>query len=427
MIGSAIDTVLAGLDDIRAQVEDFYKDLHSHPEPGFAEERTSGRVADRLRQWDYRVTDGIGGTGVVGVLENGDGPTVLLRADMDALPLKEDTGLPYASTLVLTGDDGEDMPFMHACGHDVHVTCLLGFAQLMAGSRDAWSGTLITLFQPSEENGAGADAMLDGGLADVIPRPDVAFAQHVLPYPAGYVGVRSGTFLSAADSLRITLHGQGAHGSMPQAAIDPVVLAALCVVRLQTIVSRELAATTPAVLTIGSIRAGDSPNVIPDEAVIELNVRTYDEQTRSHVLDAIERCVRSESTASNAPADPDIERLGSFPLTINDTEVVERLAEAFADRFGDDSHTIGLESASEDFSRIPDAFDTPYAYWGLGGLDPDLYAEAAREGAVGPDIPVNHSSRFAPVIQPTLDTGISTLAVAALTWLGCEELRALRA
>lgn len=418
MTGSAIATVLAGLDDIRPQVEDLYKDLHAHPELGHAEHRTSARAADLLRRWDYRVTDGIGGTGVVGVLANGDGPTVLLRADMDALPIREDTGLPYASTVTTTDRDGGRTPVMHACGHDVHVACLLGSARLMAASRDAWRGTLITLFQPSEEGGDGADAMLDDGLADMIPRPDVALAQHVLPYPAGHVGVRPGSFLSAADSLRITLHGRGAHGSMPQAAVDPVVLAALCVVRLQTVVSRELAATTPAVLTVGSVRAGSGPNVIPDSAVMELNVRTYDDQSRRRVLDAITRCVKGEAAASGAPVEPDIERLSAFPATVNDTETAERLAQAFGDHFGDDAHTIGLQTASEDFSEIPQAFDAPYAYWGIGGIDPELYADAVRRGTVDSEVPVNHSSRFAPVLQPTLDTGVSALTVAALAWLG---------
>lgn len=419
MTTSATDTVLAGLGGIRPRVEELYEDLHAHPELGFAEHRTSALVAERLRRWGYRVTDGVGGTGVVGVLSNGDGPTVLLRADMDALPVREATGLAYAST-VTTTDGGGERPVMHACGHDVHVTCLLGCARLMAAARGAWRGDLVVLFQPSEENGAGADAMLVDGLADLVPRPDVAFAQHVLPHPAGRVGVRAGAFLSSADSLRVTLHGRGAHGSMPQAAVDPVVLAALCVVRLQTVVSRELAATTPAVLTVGSIRAGDGPNVIPDSAVLELNVRTYDSRTRGRVLDAVTRCVRAESAASDAPAEPDVEYLDSFPPTLNDADVTARLERAFRARFGDDVSTVGPQTASEDFSAIPDAFGAPYAYWGIGGTDPDLYADAVRRGAVDSEVPVNHSGRFAPVPQPTLDTGVSALVVAALAWLGRE-------
>ncbi|MFJ6123811.1 M20 family metallopeptidase [Streptomyces griseoviridis] len=418
---AAADRILQGLDDVRQQVEDFYRDLHAHPELGLAETRTSARVADRLRDWGYEVTDGIGGTGVCGVLKHGDGPTVLLRADMDALPVREATGLPYASTATTTDRSGNEVPVMHACGHDVHVACMLGFARLMAEAEDGWQGTLVVLFQPSEENGDGADAMLSDGLADRVPRPDVAFAQHVLPYPAGHVAVRAGAFLSAADSLRVTLHGRGAHGSAPQAAVDPVVLAAMCVVRLQTIVSRELAPTTPAVLTVGSITAGSSPNVIPDSAVIELNVRSYDDATRTHLLDAIERCVRAESEASGSPEAPTIEKLSEFPPTHNDADVAKRLDEAFRAHFGDRAGTAELQTASEDFSEIPRALGAPFCYWGIGGTDPDRYAEAERKGTVNQDIPVNHSAAFAPVIQPTLDTGVSALVVAALTWLQTPE------
>ncbi|MFF8024387.1 M20 family metallopeptidase [Streptomyces sp. NPDC007896] len=409
--------VLAGLEGIRSDLEDFYKDLHRHPELGLQEHRTAKKASDALRNFGYEVTDGIGGTGVIAILANGEGPTVMARADMDALPVREQTGLPYASTITVTGDDGTEQPVMHACGHDVHVTCLIGCARLMAQAKDAWRGTFVALFQPSEENGDGADAMIDDGLTSKAPRPDVVLAQHVLPYPAGYVGTRPGSFLSAADSLRVTVHGQGAHGSMPQAAVDPVVLAAVIVVRLQTIVSRELAATTPAVVTVGSIHAGTGPNVIPDSAVIQLNVRTYDDASRTQVLDAIERIVKAESEASRSPKAPEIERTASFPPTVNDEAPTRRVAEAFAAHFGDDAHTIALQTASEDMSEIPKAFGTQFTYWGIGGIDPDLYAAAAKNGTIAQDIPVNHSPTFAPVTQPTLDTGVSAMTVAALAWL----------
>lgn len=263
-------TVLAGLGSVRSDLEDLYQDLHRHPELGLREHRTAKKAAESLRRSGYDVTEGVGGTGVIGVLANGDGPVVMARADMDALPVRERTGLPYASTATVTDEDGREQPVMHACGHDVHVTSLVGCARLLAGHRDDWRGTFVALFQPSEENGAGARAMVEDGLTDRSPRPDVVLAQHVLPYPAGYVGTRSGSFLSAADSLRVTVHGRGAHGSAPQASVDPVVIAASVVVRLQTVVSRELAATTPAVVTVGSIHAGSGPNVIPDRAVLEL-------------------------------------------------------------------------------------------------------------------------------------------------------------
>ena len=411
-------TVLSGLDDVRADVEDLYRDLHRHPELGLREHRTAKKTGDALRDLGYDVTEGVGGTGVIGVLANGDGPVVMARADMDALPVRERTGLPYASTATVTGEDGDEQPVMHACGHDVHVACLIGCARLLAGRRDAWRGTFVALFQPSEEQGNGAEAMIDDGLTTKSPRPDVVLAQHVLPYPAGYVGTRPGSFLSAADSLRVTVHGRGAHGSMPQAAVDPVVAAAMIVVRLQTVVSRELAATTPAVLTVGSIHAGSGPNVIPDRAVIELNVRTYDDATRGQVLDAIERIVRAECEASRSPVPPEIERIASFPPTVNDEEPTRRVADAFASYFGDDAHTVERQTASEDMSEIPRAFGVPFTYWAIGGIDPGRYAEAARNGTVSEDIPVNHSAGFAPVVQPTLDTGVSALTVAALAWLG---------
>ncbi|GAA2981998.1 MULTISPECIES: M20 family metallopeptidase [Streptomyces] len=411
-------TVLAGLDADRPALEDLYKDLHRHPELGLREHRTAKKAADALRACGYDVTEGVGGTGVIGVLRNGDGPVVMARADMDALPVREETGLPYASTVTVPDGNGGEQPVMHACGHDVHVTGLIGCARLMARGRDAWSGTFVALFQPSEENGDGAAAMIDDGLTDKAPRPDVVLAQHVLPYPAGYVGTRPGSFLSAADSLRVTVHGRGSHGSMPQAAVDPVVMAAMIVVRLQTVVARELAATTPAVVTVGSIHAGSSPNVIPDRAVIELNVRTYDDATRGQVLDAIERIVRAECEASRAPREPEFERTTSFPPTVNDEEPTRRVADAFGAYFGDDAHTVELQTASEDLSEIPQAFGVPFTYWAIGGIDPERYAEAARKGTVSQDIPVNHSATFAPVVQPTLDTGVSAMVVAALAWLG---------
>ncbi|MFJ3278108.1 M20 family metallopeptidase [Streptomyces halstedii] len=411
-------TVLAGLDGIRTELEDLYEDLHRHPELGLREHRTAGKAADALRGFGYEVTDGIGGTGVVAVLANGEGPVVMARADMDALPVRERTGLPYASTVTVTDDDGTEQPVMHACGHDVHVTSLIGCAQLMSRARDAWKGTFVALFQPSEENGDGAEAMIDDGLTSKAPRPDVVLAQHVLPYPAGYVGTRTGSFLAAADSLRVTVHGRGAHGSMPQSAVDPVVMAAMIVVRLQTIVSRELAATTPAVVTVGSVHAGTGPNVIPDSAVIQLNVRTYDDASRTQVLDAVERIVKAECQASRSPREPLIERISSFPPTVNDEAPTRRVAEAFAAYFGDAAHTIDPQTASEDMSEIPRAFGAPFTYWGIGGTDPGLYAAAEKKGTLAQDVPVNHSSAFAPVVQPTLDTGVSALTVAALAWLG---------
>ncbi|WP_446666907.1 amidohydrolase [Flexivirga sp. B27] len=421
MSTTAAHRVLTGLDDARDDLEAFYRDLHEHPELSHQETETAAKVADRLRSAGYDVTTGIGGPGVVGILHNGDGPRLLLRADMDALPVKEATGLDYASTVTATDESGEATPVMHACGHDVHVACLATAATLLADAKDQWSGTLVALFQPAEEVGDGARGMLDDDLRSVVGAVDVAHAQHVLALPAGIVGTRPGSVFSAADSMRVTVHGRGAHGSMPQAAVDPVVLASMIVIRLQTIVSREIAPTESAVLTVGSIRAGSKSNVIGDNAVIELNVRTYDDATRQHVLDAIKRIVTAECMASDSPKEPEFELYDRFPPTINDTDTTDKVSAAFADFFGDDAQELPLQSASEDFSDIPTALKIPYSYWGLGGIDPKAYAAAEKAGRVSADIPVNHSPYFAPVIQPTLDRGVEALVVAAIAQLGTDS------
>src|SRR3954447_273506 len=288
---TSVSAVLAGLERSRPWQEELYRDVHEHPELSHQETRTAGLVAARLRGAGFEVHEGVGGTGVVGVLRNGDGPAVLLRADMDALPVREATSLPYASDVAAVDDAGDQVPVMHACGHDMHVACLAGAAQLLAEGRRHWAGTLVALFQPAEEVGDGARGMVEDGLAELIPVPQVALAQHVLPGRAGQVATRAGAVLSAADSMRITVHGRGAHGSMPQAAVDPVVLAAMIVVRLQTVVSREVAPGETAVLTVGSLQAGTKSNVIPESATLQLNVRTFSDSTRRTILDAIRRIV----------------------------------------------------------------------------------------------------------------------------------------
>ncbi len=416
-VSSSTSSVLAGLDSVRDWQEQLYRDLHQHPELSHQEDRTARTASDRLGRAGFDVRSGVGGTGVVGVLGNGDGPTVLLRADMDALPVREATGLDYASTATATDDDGNDVPVAHACGHDVHVTCLLGAASLLAGAREQWGGTLVALFQPAEETSNGAQGMVDDGLADLIPAPDIALGQHVLPAPAGQLGTHAGPALSASDSIRITVHGRGGHGSMPQATVDPVVLAAMIVVRLQTVVSRETPPSEITVLTVGSIQAGTKSNVIPDTAVLQLNLRTYSEQTRQQLLDAIRRIVTAECEASGCPAEPEIELYDRYPLTDNDAAATDRVANAFRDVFGDRAVTMDQQTASEDFSDIPAAFGIPYTYWGLGGIDAETYRRAEQAGRVSQDIPVNHSAAFAPVIQPTLDAGTQAAVVAALAWL----------
>jgi len=416
-LSSATD-VLNGLPSVSAWEERVYKDLHAHPELSFHETRTAALVATKLKELGYDVFEQIGRTGVVGILRNGTGQTVLARADMDALPIKERTGLPYASTLTATDDAGVAVGVSHACGHDVHVTCLLGAVDLLARATRSWSGTFVAVFQPAEEAAAGAKAMLKDGLRDRIPKPDVAFAQHVLAYPAGTVGTQVGPVLSAGDSIRITLHGKGAHGSMPHSSVDPVVLAALVVLRLQTIVSRETKPGDFAVLTVGSSVAGAKSNIIPDHAVLLTNLRTYDLAVRKRMIDSIERMVNAECEASGSPKPPEFHYYDQYPLTENDPEATKRITAAFRSHFTSGTvFNLGHQTASEDFSDIPNALGTPYTYWGIGGIDAEKYERASAAGRVEQDIPVNHSEFFAPVIEPTLSTGTQALVVAALAYL----------
>ena len=415
---SSMDEILKALPTTSVWQEHFYKDLHAHPELSFHETNTAALAASKLKEFGYEVLEGIGRTGVVGILRNGDGRTVLARADMDALPVRENTGLPYASTVTADDGSGNTVGVSHACGHDVHVTCLLGAAELLAGARQSWAGNFVALFQPAEEVAGGARSMIDAGLRDRIPKPDVAFAQHVLAFPAGKVGTHSGPVLSAGDSIRITLYGKGAHGSMPHNSVDPVVLAAMVVLRLQTIVSREIKPGEFAVLTIGSSVAGAKSNIIPDRAVLLANLRTYDTGVRKRMIDSIERMVKAECEASVSPRAPEFEYFDQYPLTDNDQEVTEAITATFRDHFGADTvFDLGRQTASEDFSAIPDAFGTPYTFWGLGGIDPEKYQKALEAGRVEQDIPVNHSEFFAPVIEPTLSIGTQAMVAAALNYL----------
>src|SRR3954466_10979477 len=410
------DAVLTGLDAITAGLEELYRDVHAHPELSMQEQRTAAKAAERLQAAGYAVTTGVGGTGVVGLLANGDGPTVMLRADMDALPVKEATGLPYASTITANDPAGHVTPVMHACGHDMHVTWLAGATRLLARARDAWQGTVLAVFQPAEETAQGAQAMIDDGLFDRFPKPDVILGQHVMPAPAGRIGYRPGTTQAAADSLEVRLFGRGAHGSMPASSVDPVGMAAATVLPLQTIVSREVAAGQAAVVTIGALQSGTKDNVIPDEALLKLNVRTFDEQVRSHVLDAITRIVEAEATASGAPRAPEITTTEHYPLTVNDPDRTARVAAALRRQFGDDRvrELAAPYSASEDFGSFGTEWGAPSVFWYVGGTDANAYRRAEQAGRVTQDIPTNHNARFAPVIHPTLETGVQAMTIAAL-------------
>jgi amidohydrolase len=401
---SIFNGVEAMLDDL----EELYKDVHRHPELSMQEERTAGIAAERLEKAGFDVTTGVGKTGVVGLLHNGDGPTVMVRADMDALPVQEATGLDYASET-----DG----VMHACGHDMHVAWLAGAAALFAAARDDWQGTLMPVFQPAEETAAGAQGMIDDGLCGRFAKPDVVLGQHVMPSRASIVGTRSGVMTSAADSFEIRMFGRGAHGSMPEASIDPVVMTAATVMRLQTIVSREIAAAQSAIVTVGAMQVGTKENVIPDEGVIKLNVRTFDEKVRTHVLDAIKRIVEAEAQASGAPQ-PEITPLDQYQLTRNDPDAAAKVRTALRAHFGEDN-VVDLAaplSASEDFGSFGSEWHVPSVFWTVGGTDPGTYDKAEKEGRLS-ELPTNHNPHFAPVIHPTLETGVQTLLAAAGAWL----------
>ena len=404
--------VLSQLESELEWLRRLYMELHRNPELSLEEHATSKIVQEHLASFGFDVIRA-GGTGIVGMLANGDGPVVLARADMDALPVSETTGLPYSSQV-----DG----VMHACGHDLHVAALLGAAKLLSDNRASWAGTYIALFQPGEEVGAGAKAMVDDGLVAKLPKPDVAIAQHVMPLPAGTLATTAGPVLSAGDSIRVTVYGSGAHGSMPHLSVDPVVLAASIVLKLQTIVSRETRPGEFAVVTVGALNAGTKSNIIPDQATLLLNVRTYDNELRERVLASIERIVAGECAAAGSPRLPDFEPYDQFPLTSNDKAVTERVTASFVDHFGADMVSrADPQTASEDFSRIPDAFDVPYTFWFLGGVDAEVYRTALDNGTVAQDIPANHSPRFAPVIDPTLSIGVQAQVIAALSYLAKKE------
>jgi hippurate hydrolase len=413
----SVSAVLSSLEQLLPDLEALYKDLHAHPELSMQETRTAEVAADRLRKAGFAVTTGVGKTGVVGLLENGQGPTVMLRADMDALPIEEATGLPYASKATVKDSTGKLVPVSHMCGHDIHVTWLAGAAALLAGARDAWHGTLLVVFQPGEETAQGARAMIDDQLFQRFPKPDVVLGQHLMVGRAGDVAGSSGPITSAADSLQIRLFGRGAHGSMPQASIDPVVMAAATVLRLQTIVSREVAAADAAVVTIGVLQAGTKENVIPDDAIIKLNVRTFDAGVRERVLASIERIVNAEAEASGAPRKPEITTLDRYPLNVNDAPASQRIAAAFRAHFSETRvHHTGPAPASEDFGCFGTEWGAPSVFWFVGGNEAEAYERAKKAGKLH-ELPVNHSPHFAPVLHPTLGTGVEAMVVAALAWL----------
>ena len=409
--------------------EGAYKFFHSNPELSLLEKNTASTISSHAALSSFKIHTSIGGHGLACILENGSGPKVLLRADMDALPVFEKTGLDYASSIkMVVSADGIEKPVMHACGHDMHVTCLLAAAKWLSSEEimKRWAGTLILVFQPNEERAGGAQAMVDDGLYDKVPIPDVVLGQHVMPLSVGKVGVRKGTIMSAGDSFKVTLHGRGGHGSMPHICIDPVVLAANVVVRLQGIVSREVDPQESAVVTVGSLQAGETENIIAAEAVLRLNVRTQTTATRGKVLNAIKRIVEKECEASGCEKKPLIEETTRFPLTSNDAEVTAKLSTSFGDLFGENFiGDLAPYNASEDVSILATSVGKPCCFWFFGGIDAEKWDEATKQGRIAQDIPVNHSAHFAPVIQPTLKIGTESLCAAALTFLGNKEQEVL--
>jgi hippurate hydrolase len=400
-------------------LEALYIDLHQHPELSFQETRTAGIAAGHLRDLGLEVHEGIGVTGVVGVLANGDGPVVWVRADMDALPVGEQSGRPYASTATGIDPAGNTVPVMHACGHDMHVTAMIGAVEKLVAERAEWTGTLVVLIQPAEEYGAGARAMLDGGLLDLVPKPDIVLGQHVTPLPAGTIGVRPGTQMAASDGLTVTLHGRGGHGSRPHSTIDPIVMAAATVMRLQTIASREVDPRDVAVVTVGSIHAGLKNNIIPAEAKLELSLRYPNDEMRDKVLASVERIVRAEAAASGAEKEPEIRTDHTLPPTINDDEATARVTTALRRALGEASVIDpGMFTGSEDVSWFARDTGAPLVFWFWGGVDPATFAAAMAAGTLDKDIPTNHSPYFAPEIHPTIEVGVTALSTAAREFLG---------
>jgi len=417
-------------EQLAPRLEAFYRDLHAHPELSTQERQTAAKVAQWLERIGYEVTTGIGGYGVVGVLRNGPGPTVLLRADMDALPVEEKTGRPDASHVRMKDPHGKMVPVMHACGHDVHITCLVGVAELLAQSRPHWRGTLMLVAQPAEETLQGARAMMKDGLYARFGKPDVALAQHVAPLEVGLLGHHPGANMMASANVRVRIFGKGGHGSQPHAAVDPVVIAAYLVTRLQTIVSREVDLTRGGVvLTVGSIHAGTRSNVIPDEAVLELTVRTPTDALQKQLLDAITRMAKAECEAGRSPKPPDIEVMEHTRVMVNDDSYFTRVRAAHAAWFGAERIVdTGLGSGSEDFpyfdgrtSSEGAKAEVPLVYWFFGGTSHEAWKRAPGKTPWEKvqTLPSNHSPRFDPSVD-SLRFGCETLLLAALACLDEE-------
>jgi hippurate hydrolase len=390
-----------------------YRDLHRDPELSLQEARTARRLAAELKTAGFRVTTGVGGHGVVGVLRNGAGPTVLWRADLDGLPVREETGLAYASRATARDESGREVPVMHACGHDVHMTVLVGLARALREFSGRWSGTAVLIGQPAEERVAGARAMLDDGLLTRFPRPDFALALHVWPtLAAGRVGYRAGPAFANVDSVDLAIFGRGGHGSAPHTTVDPVVIAARTVMALQTVVAREVDPIEPAVITVGSIHGGTKHNIIPERVDLQVTVRSYSDSVRQALLKGIERNVLGEAAAAGAPRRPEIRVGESTPATVNDPALVGRVADALRRALGGDrvSESPPIMGA-EDFTYYGRA-GIPAFMFLLGSTPPERLEESGRPD--GRPIPSTHSPLYAPDPEPTIRTGVHAALSAVL-------------
>ena len=386
-----------------------YHHFHANPELSYYESETAARLAQELKAVGAEVTTGIGGHGVVGLLKNGDGPTVMFRTDLDALPVLEETGLPYASTKTTSTETEQNVPVMHACGHDIHITNVVGLARLLSAHRDRWSGTVMFLGQPAEERGAGAKAMLEDGLFEKFPAPDFALATHVdATLPAGTVAYRSGYALANVDSCDIVVKGQGGHGSKPESCIDPIALAAYLIVDLQTIVSREIHPLEPAVITVGSIHGGTKHNIIPNECKLQLTIRSYSPEVRRHLREAIERKAKAIAESFRAP-EPNVSFTEGTPSMFNNEDLVDRVAPTFYDVLGDDNvSTAELSMGGEDFSQYGLA-GVPIFMFRTGSVTQERLDAFAAAGKTPPSL---HSSLYYPDAEPTLRTALTVSAAA---------------
>jgi amidohydrolase len=410
---------LAGLDALYPSLDALYCDFHRNPELSLHEEKTAARLAERMRSIGFEVTERVGGYGIVCVLKNGPGPTVMVRTDLDALPIKEQTGLSYASTVSVKSDTGETVSVMHACGHDVHMASWIGAATLLARARDRWHGTLVFIGQPAEELLQGAEEMVKDGLLTRFPKPDYILGLHDTNLqPAGQIGVLAGPVFAASNAVDITFYGKGGHGAMPHRAIDPIVIAARTVVTLQTIVAREVNPFDPAVVTVGTFRAGTKRNIIADEAKLELTVRSYKPAVQKQLLKAIERIAKAEAAAASVPKEPlvVIDPKQVSEVVVNDPALAARLEKALKRGLGDRSVTAAEPSpGSEDFGVFGTVASVPSIQLRVGTVEPGEFAKAKAEGR---DTPGLHSSKFAPDREPTIRGGVSALTLSVLELAG---------